>query len=43
MEVFKTTVGGNALVGTYSRFNNLGGIVCPTVKMDEFEELANLM
>ena len=27
VEVFKVCVGGNALVGTYSVFNNLGGVV----------------
>ena len=43
VEVFKTTVAGNALVGTYSVFNNMGGIVHPATTMEEFEELANLM
>ncbi len=43
VEVFKTTVAGNALVGTYSLFNNFGGIVHPATTMEEYEELANLM
>lgn len=43
VEVFKTTVAGNALVGTYSVFNNQGGIVHPATTMEEYEELANLM
>ena len=43
VEVFKTTVAGNALVGTYSLFNNNGGIVHPGTTMEEYEELANLM
>ena len=43
VEVFKVCVGGNALVGTYSCFNNKGGIVFPGVGMDEYEELANLV
>lgn len=42
VEVFKTTVAGNALVGTYSVLNNMGGIVHPATTMEEFEELANL-
>ena len=43
VEVFRTTVANNALVGTYSAFNNLGGIVHPSTSMEEYEELANLM
>lgn len=43
VEVFKSTVAGNALVGTYSVFNNKGGIVHPSTTMEEYEELANLM
>jgi translation initiation factor 6 len=43
VEVFKTTVAGSPLVGTYSVFNNLGGIVHPATTMEEYEELANLM
>ena len=43
VEVFKTTVAGTALVGTYSVFNNMGGVVHPSTTMEEYEELANLM
>ncbi len=43
VEVFKTTVAGNALVGTYSVFNNVGGVVHPSTSIEEYEELANLM
>ena len=43
VEVFKTTVAGTALVGTYSVFNNSGGIVHPSTSIEEYEELANLM
>lgn len=43
VEVFKTTIAQNALVGTYSKFNNKGGIVHPATTLEEYEELANLM
>ena len=43
VEVFKTTIASSGLVGTYSVFNNLGGIVHPATNMDEYEEIANLM
>ena len=43
VEVFKTTIAGNALVGTYSKFNNQGGLVHPCCTMEEFTELANIM
>ena len=33
VEVFKTTVAGNALVGTYSVFNNKGGILHPNTSV----------
>ncbi len=43
VEVFRTTIAGNSLVGTYSAFNNKGGIVHPATTLEEYEELANLM
>jgi len=43
VEVFRTTIAQNALVGTYSKFNNKGGIVHPATTLEEYEELANLM
>ncbi len=36
VDVFKTTIAGNALVGTYSVFNNSGGIVHPSTSMEEY-------
>ena len=43
VEVFKTTIANNPLVGTYSSFNNLGGMVHPMTSVEEYEEIANLM
>jgi translation initiation factor 6 len=43
VEVFKTVVAGNALVGSYWVFNNKGGIVHPLVKVAELDELSSLL
>ena len=43
VEVFKTTVAGNPLLGSFSIFNNLGGMVHPMTTMEEYEEIANLV
>eukprot|EP00357_Protocruzia_adherens_P013126 CAMPEP_0114986246 /NCGR_PEP_ID=MMETSP0216-20121206/8320_1 /TAXON_ID=223996 /ORGANISM="Protocruzia adherens, Strain Boccale" /LENGTH=245 /DNA_ID=CAMNT_0002348661 /DNA_START=44 /DNA_END=781 /DNA_ORIENTATION=+ len=43
VEVFRTTIGGNALVGTYSSFTNRGGIVHPMTTVQELEELSTLL
>lgn len=43
VEVFKTTIANNPLVGTYSCFNNQGGVVHPMTSIEEYEEIANLM
>ena len=43
VEVFKTTIANNPLVGTYSSFNNMGGMVHPMTSVEEYEEIANLM
>jgi translation initiation factor 6 len=43
VETFKTTVAGNALVGTYCVINNRGGLVHPMTTLEEHEELANIL
>ena len=43
VETFRTSIGGNALVGTYSVFNNQGGMVHPHVSVSELDELSNLL
>ena len=42
VEVFRTTIAKNALVGTYCVVSNLGGLVHPMVSTAELEELSNL-
>mmetsp|Transcript_20971 Transcript_20971/g.17391 ORF Transcript_20971/g.17391 Transcript_20971/m.17391 type:complete len:216 (+) Transcript_20971:1-648(+) len=43
VEVFRATVGGQSLVGSYCRLNNNGGLVHPMTSLEELEELSNLL
>lgn len=43
VEVFRQTVGGQALVGSYSKFSNLGGMVHPRTTVEDIEELSSLL
>jgi len=43
VECLRTTIAGNALVGTYMVMNNRGGLVHPLTTMEELDELVNLL
>ncbi|CAI2379466.1 unnamed protein product [Moneuplotes crassus] len=43
VEAFRTTIGSNALVGSYCTFNNKGGMVHPMVSTGELDELSSLL
>jgi len=43
VETFRTTIGQNALVGSYCVFNNRGGMVHPMVSKGELDELSSLL
>ncbi|KAL7556856.1 hypothetical protein ACA910_016327 [Epithemia clementina (nom. ined.)] len=43
VEVFRQTVGGHALVGSYSKFTNQGGMVHPRTSLEDIEELSSLL
>ncbi|KNC47419.1 eukaryotic translation initiation factor 6-2 [Thecamonas trahens ATCC 50062] len=42
VDIFRETVAGSALVGTYATFSNNGGLVHPHVTVEEMDQLASL-
>jgi len=43
VEVFRQSVGGMALVGSYAKFTNQGGMVHPRTTVEDIEELSSLL
>ena len=43
VECFRQTVGGQALVGSYCKFTNQGGMVHPRTTVEDIEELCGLL